>query len=76
MYPPQLSELHPSIRTLGKITPGLAQRSSWSAIAEAEGFEPPVPCGTFAFKVLETPFKGSREAHYRWSYLGTRRHTD
>jgi hypothetical protein len=39
--------------------------------AEAEGFEPPVPLGTLAFKVCEAAYGSSRSACYRWSRLRT-----
>ena len=28
----------------------------WAGVAEAEGFEPPVPLGTLAFKLFARPF--------------------
>ena len=40
-------------------------------MAEAEGFEPPVPLGTLAFKVLAAPFRSVREVRCRWSQGGT-----
>jgi hypothetical protein len=39
--------------------------------AEAEGFEPPVPLGTLAFKVCEAAYESSRGVCYRWSQLRT-----
>jgi hypothetical protein len=33
---------------------------AWSKVAEAEGFEPPVPSGTLAFKVRDTPTSSDR----------------
>jgi hypothetical protein len=37
------------------------------AEVEAEGFEPSVPLGTFAFKLREAMYGSSREARNRWS---------
>ena len=36
-------------------------------LAEAEGFEPPDPCGSSAFKIYATPFSIVRQRSLRWS---------
>ncbi len=36
-------------------------------LAEAEGFEPPVPLGTLAFKVRAAAYGSGHEARCRWS---------
>jgi hypothetical protein len=41
--------------------------SAWSEGAEAEGFEPPVPLGTLAFKVFAPSFRSGHGVRYRWS---------
>jgi hypothetical protein len=71
MYPPEL----PQKMRRGLIRPDLScdPPSSFglSEVAKAEGFEPSVPCGTLAFKILATPFRSVREVRYRWSHTGT-----
>ncbi len=37
----------------------------WSGLAEAERFEPPVPSGTLAFKVRDSPTSGDRRSAIR-----------
>jgi hypothetical protein len=52
------------------------EHRAWSEVAEAEGFEPPVPLSTLAFKVIATPFTSIHEMRYRWSQGGIRYHSD
>jgi hypothetical protein len=49
---------------------------AWAAVAEAEGFEPPVPSGTLAFKLRAATYGGSHEAHYQLATVGNRRNPD
>ena len=44
---------------------------AWSEAAEAEGFEPPVPRGTLAFKHCAATYGCSRGGRYCWSRLET-----
>jgi hypothetical protein len=39
----------------------------WPEVAEAEGFEPPVPLGTLAFKLRAATYGSSHGMRYRWS---------
>ena len=78
-----------SLRSVVKPPPGVlipppkkttCASTSRMKLAEGEGFEPPVPCGTPVFKTgsfnhSDTPPK--RELHYRgWSRMVSSRHFD